>query len=99
AAVPGVTARITGSAGSYSLSITGPGPGILKLNDIPNQVNLISNTNQGTDADFMLNNVHVTRSSNVVNDIIPGVSFTLQKTSAASVTLSLAPDPSQLSNA
>jgi flagellar hook-associated protein 2 len=99
AGVPGLAASITGSAGSYSLSLAGPGPGTLQLNDIPTQADLISKTNQGTNADFMLNNVHVTRSSNVVNDIVPGVSFTLQNTTTGSITLSLATDPSQLSNA
>ena len=99
AGAPGVSASITGSAGSYSLSIAGPGPGTLQLNDLPSQADLISTTNQGTNADFMLNGVHVVRSSNVVNDIIPGVVLTLQKTNAGSVTLSLATDSSQLSNA
>ncbi len=42
----------------------------------------------------------IVESSNTITDVIPGVSFTLQKTlPAGSVTLSLASDPTQLSNA
>lgn len=103
AGAPGVSATITGSAGSYSLQITGPGPGTLQLNDLPARTDLISNTNQGSNADFYLNNnIHITRSSNTVNDVIPGVSFTLlNKTTSTnpSVTLSVATDSSQLSSA
>jgi flagellar hook-associated protein 2 len=99
AGAPGVSASITGSAGSYSLALAGP-VGTLKLNDLPSQVDLISNSNQGTNATFKLNNVPVTRSTNVISDIIPGVSFTLLKTNTnTSTTVSLTTDPSQLSNA
>jgi flagellar hook-associated protein 2 len=95
----GVTASITGS-GPYGLSLSYGGPVSMQLNDIPNNPDLITNTNQGTNADFMLNGtIHVVRSTNVVNDIIPGVSFTLLQTNPGSVTLSLASDSSQLSDA
>jgi len=102
AGAPGVSATITGSAGAYALSLTGP-PGTLALNDIPSDGDLISNTvkGQGSNAQFYLNNVSVTEASNTINDIIPGVSFTLLNTTASttSVTLSLATDPNQLSTA
>jgi flagellar hook-associated protein 2 len=100
AGAPGVTASITGSAGAYSLSMTGP-PGTLALNDVPSDANLISSTNQGANAQFMMNGVSVTKASNTISDIIPGVSFNLLNTTTptTSVTLSLATDPTQLSNA
>jgi flagellar hook-associated protein 2 len=101
AGAPGVTASITGSAGAYSLSITGSGPGTLALNDIPSDSNLISSTHQGANAQFMMNNIGVSEASNTINDIIPGVSFSLLQTTTptTSVTLSLATDPTQLANA
>ena len=100
AGAPGVSASITGSAGAYSLSITGPGPGTLQLNDLPSQVDLISNTNQGSNAVFTLNNtIHITRATNTVNDVISGLSFTVLSKSAGPVTLSLATDSGQLSSA
>jgi flagellar hook-associated protein 2 len=100
---PGVTASITGSAGAYSLSITGSGPGAIALNDMPSDGDLITNTvqGQGSNAQFYLNGVSVTEATNTINDIIPGVSFTLLNTTTptTSVTLSLATDPTQLANA
>lgn len=96
----GVTASITGS-GPYSLSLTsGGGPVSMQLNDIKTPVDLISSSNQGSNASFQLNGIQETRSTNTVNDIIPGVSFTLEKTNTtSSVTLSLQQDSSQLGNA
>jgi flagellar hook-associated protein 2 len=96
----GVTASISGSAGAYALSMTGP-PGTLALNNIPSDANLISSTNQGANAQFTMNGVSVTKASNTISDIIPGVSFNLLNTTTptTSVTLSLATDPTQLSNA
>ncbi len=93
----GITATVTGSAGSYSLSLTASGPTTIQLND--NQA-LVSNTNQGSNASFLLNGIPVTQSSNNITGVIPGVSFTLQNTDpSGSVTLSLASDGSQLSTA
>lgn len=96
----GVTASITGS-GPYSLSLTsGGGPVSMQLNDIQNPVDLISSSNQGSNASFKLNGIQETRATNTVNDIISGVSFTLQKTdTSGSVTLSLQQDGSQLRSA
>jgi flagellar hook-associated protein 2 len=94
-----VTASISGSAGSYSLTLTASGPTTLQLNDLPTPVNLITNTNQGADASFKVNGIPTTRSSNVISDIIPGLTFTLRDTADESVTLSLATNSSQLANA
>ncbi|MBV8818511.1 MAG: flagellar filament capping protein FliD, partial [Acidobacteriaceae bacterium] len=103
----GVTATIltTGSNGNYlSVSANGTGKTTLQLNDIPASgpaVNLLTSNNQGSDASFQLNGVPVTRSTNTVNDLVPGLTFTLLGTTSAnqSVTLSLNSDPSQLSSA
>jgi len=97
----GVTASVTGSAGAYSLSLTdASGPATIQLNDLQNPTDLISATNQGSDASFSLNGVPITESTNNITDVIPGVSFTLLNTlPSGSVTLSLATDPSQLSSA
>ena len=99
AGVPGLSAAISGSAGAFSLTLTASGPTTLQLNDLPASANLITGANQGADADFKVNGIHTTRSANTINDIIPGVSFTLRDTTTNSVTLSLATSPSQLSSA
>ncbi|MBZ5606959.1 MAG: flagellar filament capping protein FliD [Acidobacteriia bacterium] len=94
----GLTASVTNVSGTNYLTVSGAAS--LQLNDLQAPVNLIANSNAGSNADFMLNNtIHVVRSSNTVSDIIPGVSFTLKNQTAGSFTLSLTADPSQLSNA
>lgn len=96
----GVTAGIAGSAGSYYLSLSASGPTTIQLNDLQNPTDLLSDTNQGSNASFSLNGVPIIESTNNITDVIPGVSFTLLNTlPAGSVTLSLATDPSQLSSA
>jgi flagellar hook-associated protein 2 len=96
----GVTATVTGSAGAYSLSLTASGPTTIQLNDLQSPTNLISDTNQGSNSNFELNGVPISESTNNITDVVPGVSFTLLNTNpTGSVTLSLATDPTQLSDA
>ena len=51
--------------------------------------NLLTSTNQGSNLNFKLNGVAVSRTSNQVNDLIPGVTFSLKQTTAANETLSI----------
>lgn len=98
----GVTASITGSAGAYSLVLTdSSGATAIQLNDLQNPTDLITATDQGTNATFSVGGIPtpITESSNTITDVIPGVSFTLLNTTPGSVTLTLAPDASQLSSA
>ncbi|HUJ50346.1 MAG TPA: flagellar filament capping protein FliD [Bryobacteraceae bacterium] len=95
----GVTATV--SNGSLSISTNNSSATTIQLNDMT-PTNLISSTNQGSNADFFLNNIEVTRSSNAINDVISGVSLTLNgttSTSYPSATISVSTDASQLSNA
>jgi flagellar hook-associated protein 2 len=48
-----------------------------------------------SDADFTVNTIHIVRSSNLVSDVIPGVTFQLQSQGADS-TVTLAPDTAGL---
>ena len=110
----GVTASVVNNGpNSNSLSLTPITPGkTLQLLDITPDINgnpdytaapasLVTNTNQGSDAAFTLNGVQITRTTNSINDLIPGLSFTLLDKTAAdqTVTLSLSTDRSQLSGA
>lgn len=99
----GVTATIlTTSGGNYlSISANSTGATTLKLNDDPDgaNTNLLTGTNQGTNAVFNLNGIDVIQSGNVVNSVIPGATFTLLNSSTSPVTLSLQSDPTQLSAA
>jgi len=103
----GVTASVlttgNGATPDYlSISATNTGATTLQLIDDPTgaATNVITATNQGSNANFTFNGLPVSRSTNTVNDLAPGITFNLlQKTSGNSVTLSLATDPTQLSTA
>jgi flagellar hook-associated protein 2 len=97
----------TGTGGTpyyLTLSASAGGQTTLKLQDVPAvgaPVDLLSTSNQGTNAAFDLNGIPVSKSSNVINDVAPGLTFTLLATTAVNQTahLSLTPDGSGLSNA
>jgi len=99
----GVNASIlTTSDGNYlSISSNTTGASTLQLFDDPlgANTNLLTSTNQGTNAVFSLNGIPVSQAGNVVNSVVPGVTFTIQAQTAAPVTLTLASDGSQLSSA
>jgi flagellar hook-associated protein 2 len=100
----GVTATITTSGGQNYLQLTAAGgPTTITLNDTPGApVSLISKAaQQGGNASFTLNgSVQVTnQATNVFSNVIPGVTFNLLKNTTGPVTLSLATDPTQLTNA
>jgi flagellar hook-associated protein 2 len=104
----GVSASILTTAGGNYLSLgaSAAGATTLSLTDDPTtgshtgtNVPLLTSTNQGSNAQFQLNGINITQSSNQVNSVIPGVSFQLLAKSANPVTISLATDPTTLSGA
>jgi flagellar hook-associated protein 2 len=99
----GVTASIlTTSGGNYlSISANSTGATTLQLVDDPKgaATQKLTNTNQGTDAVFHLNGIKIQQPGNVVNSVIPGVTFTLLGETSTATTLSLATDPTKLSSA
>jgi flagellar hook-associated protein 2 len=100
----GVTASIltsgTGLTPNY-LVVTAntPGANALQLNDVDAATNLLTGTNQGSNAIFQLNGIDVNKTTNSINDVISGLTFQLLQKPAGDVTLSLNPDTSQLSSA
>jgi flagellar hook-associated protein 2 len=102
----GVSASIiTTDAGSF-LTVTSKSTGAttLSLTDDPGtgthqNVPWLTNTNQGSNASFLLNGKQVTRSANTISDAVPGVTITLLGTTASTqpITLSLTSDRTQLS--
>ncbi len=99
----GVTASILTTAnGNYlSVSANTTGHTTLKLfdGDDTSGTNLLTSTNQGTDAVFKLNGIDVSQPGNVVNSVIPGVTFTILGPSTNPVTISLSSDRTKLSSA
>ncbi len=112
----GVTATVlttgTGANPNY-LSVTANNTGATTLQVIDDPTvggankNLLTSSNQGSDAVFELNNLSVDKPGNTVSDVIPGTTFTIVKptptptppATAVNVTLTLASDPTQLSSA
>ncbi len=106
----GVTASIlTTSDGNYlSIAANATGATTLKLIEDPNGTtpsNVLTSTNQGSDAEFDLNGIDVKQSTNTVNSVIPGVTLSLLSTmpvttpATTPITISLQSDPTQLSSA
>ncbi len=101
----GVTASILTTAGANYLSISAntTGETTLSLKDDPGgaATDLLSAANQGTNAVFELNGVPVSQKTNLVNSVIPGLSFEVLGTTDTDekVSLTLASDRTQLSTA
>jgi len=100
----GVTASLTTKNGQNYLQLTSSsGPTSITLDDqaASTPVDLITNSDQGTDASFTLNgNIQVTNQpTNTFTSVIPGVSFTLLQNDSGSVNISLSADPTQLASA
>ncbi len=101
----GVTASIltTGTGAnpnflSVSSSTAGARPLALVENPGGTPTQLLSASNQGSNAEFQLNGVPVSRNSNQVNDVIPGLSFNLLGVTSTPVTLTIATQKSRLTD-
>jgi len=101
----GVNAQIFTTAGGDYLSVSASNPGAttLQLVDDPTGADkqLLTNQHQGTNTVFQLNGVNVSTPSTNINNIVPGVTFTIQGTTTAgeTATVSLTSDRSQISTA
>ena len=104
----GVTATVltTGTgANPYYLSLTADTTGAttLELRDDPDgaNTNLLTSLNQGANTEFQLNGVAVSKTTTYINDVVPGVTFTIGGTTAVdeSVTVTIASNRSQLETA
>ena len=98
----GVSATVNTTAdGQYYLSVVSTSGGSPPAISLTSAKSLLTQTSPGSDAVFTLNgNIPVDSPSNLINSVIPGVTFNLLKASqTASVTVSVSSDSSQLSNA
>lgn len=99
----GVTATILTTSGGNYLSVTAAATGATTLRIVDNPDNTptqwLTSSNQGANAVFDLNGIHISQSSNVVNSVIPGVTFNILDSSTTPVTISLKTDRGKLSDA
>jgi len=100
----GVTAQIlTTSNGDYlSVSANSPGNNPISLQDDPTGANtdLLTSQNPGANTNFDLNGVPISEPNTTISDVVPGMTFTIEGTTAAdqTVSISLSPDSNSLSN-
>jgi flagellar hook-associated protein 2 len=99
----GVTASIltTGDGNYISISANASGAKALELRDDPGgaNTNLLTSDNQGTDLVFHLNGIEVRQARNLVNSVVPGLTFTVLKESNTDTQVSVASDRSDLASA
>jgi flagellar hook-associated protein 2 len=104
----GVSASVlntgTGETPYYlSLTANATGENTLQLRETAGEAgtNILTADNQGANAIFKLNGLDVTKSDNVVSDVVPGLTFTIVSTTEASetVTLTLASSRGELATA
>lgn len=91
----------TGDGNYLSISATATGATALQLVNDPGGVNanLLTNTNQGTDLEFHLNGILVKQSQNLVNSVVPGLTFTVLDKTDSAVQLQLSTKRTELSSA
>lgn len=100
----GVTAQILTTAGGDYLSVSANSTGAttLRLADDPTGANtqLLTNLNQGTNTVFQLNGININTPNTTINNIVPGMTFTILGKTAANqtVNVSLSSNLNQLSN-
>lgn len=98
----GITASVltTSNGGYLSLQANSTGATTLQLNDESSGTakNIISDTNQGTNAVFQLNGINISQASNTINDVIPGLTLNIIGPSSSATTVTLSSDASQVSN-
>lgn len=99
----GVTASVlttgTGATPNFlSVSASSSGATTLRLVEDPSgaATDLLTSANQGSNAEFSLNGLSVIRKTNQVNDVIPGLTFSLLDDSTTPVTLALSTQKSTL---
>ena len=98
----GVTAQIltTANGDFLSISANSPGSNPISLVDDPTgaATQLLTSQNPGANTTFQLNGVPVSEPSTTINNVVPGITFTIQGTTQPNqtVAISLAPDSNQL---
>ncbi len=108
---PGVTATILNDGSNYRLVLTGDEQGAAKTITIDAGTTLdgtdstvdftnttFTETKSASDAKFSIDGVDVTRSSNVITDVITGVTFTLKKAATGTSTITVTNDTDRITS-
>lgn len=87
-----------GASNSLKIAVTGDAAISSLLANDPAAVQNLSETVTAKNADFKVNGIAISKTSNTVTDVIPGVTLTLSKTTTAPVSLAVARDTTTVSN-
>lgn len=94
-----LTSTNTGVASSMKISVTGDAALGNLLAEDPAGTQNLSQTSAAQNANFTVNGIPISKASNTVGDVVPGVTLNLAGTSTSPVNLSVAPDASSVSKA
>ena len=101
-----VTATVVAAAGQYQMVLTGKETGLANAFTVANSLTggsgaVFSATNavEASDADLLVNNVHVTSATNAVTGAIPGTTLTLLGETTTPVTVTVGRDLSSIESA
>jgi flagellar hook-associated protein 2 len=94
-----LTSNTTGLANSAKISVTGDAALASLLAQDPAGSQNLSETSAAQNANFTVNGIAISKTSNTVGDVVPGVTLNLAGTSATPVTLSTTPNTSSVSKA
>lgn len=99
----GVTAAIVTNGSSNYVTVTSNSTGALSKLSLAegssSETAMLQNKNMGSDASFKLDGIAIKHKSNLINDVVSGLTFTLKDTSNTSIKVTVAADSSQLSSA
>ena len=92
-----LTSNNTGAASSMKISVTGDTTLGNLLSEDPAGTQNLSQTSAAQNANFTVNGIAISKSSNNVGDVVPGVTLNLAGTSTSPVNLSVGPNTSAVS--
>ena len=94
-----LTSNTTGVANSMKISVSGDATLGSLLSEDPAGTQNLSQTSAAQNANFTVNGIAISKASNTVGDVVPGVTLNLAGTSTSPVTLSIAPNTSAVNTA
>ncbi len=94
-----LTSNATGVANSMKISVAGDATLSGLLAEDPAGTQNLSQTSAALNANFTVNGIAISKASNTVGDVVPGVTLNLAGTSASAVTLNVGPNTSSVSTA
>lgn len=96
-----LSSNSSGASNSLKISVAGGGDATITnlLAHDPTGTQALSQTTAAQDANFKVNGVAITKTSNTVTDVIQGVTLNLSKVTTSPVTLTVAKDTSAVSTA